>query len=89
MCIEITKRLAGGPVTITDLGVAANLNFAKTREVLGVLLKSGIVEQTTEEGRAKEYGLTRKGYEFVERWEDALRMLNGNSAANVSIPNPG
>ena len=44
MCIEITKRLAGGPVTITDLGVAANLNFAKTREVLGVLLKSGIVD---------------------------------------------
>lgn len=76
--IEITKRLAGGPVTITELGVAANLNFSSTREILGLLLENGLVALTVEDGRAKKYGLTERGYEFVRRCEDVLRMVNGS-----------
>lgn len=83
--IEITKRLAGGPVTITELGVAAKLNFASTREILDFLLAKGIVRQTVEEGRAKKYGLTKKGYEFVHGWEDALKVLYGEPTTAVKV----
>ncbi|MDG7009088.1 MAG: hypothetical protein JRN06_12835 [Nitrososphaerota archaeon] len=87
--IEITKRLAGGPVTITELGVGANLNFSSTRDILGLLLENGLVASTVKDGRAKRYGLTERGYEFVRRSEEILRMVNGSqpSRARYLIPN--
>jgi predicted transcriptional regulator len=83
MYIEITRRLAGGPVTITELGVASKLNFASTREILDFLGENGIVTLALEDGRAKRYSLTERGYEFVRRCEDALGMLDGERKSTV------
>jgi len=74
ICIEIAKRLAVEPLTLTNIALLTRVNFSQARICLEQMMLAGLVQGCPPWGR-KEYALTRKGMLFLESGEQTLKLL--------------
>ena len=70
--LQILIQEPRGP---TRLAQAANLNYRKCEELLGMLLASGLVGKEIREGH-EVYSATLKGKGTYMNWESIFRDLN-------------
>jgi len=70
--LQILIQEPRGP---TRLAQAANLNYRKCEEFLGILSASGMVEKAVREGH-EIYSATLKGKGTYMNWEGIFRDLN-------------
>ena len=84
ICIEIAKRLAVEPLTLTDIALHTKLNFSQAKACLGQMIMAGLV-QSQRLRRENKYALTRKGMLFLESGERTLRLLQSESIEDRSV----
>lgn len=73
--MNLLQLLIQEPRGPTRLAQAANLNYRKCEEFLGILSASGMVEKAAQEGH-EIYSATLKGKGAYMKWEDIFRDLN-------------
>lgn len=63
----------------THLMYQANLSHTQLRKYLSLMLKNGLITQSTSNGK-EEYGITEKGIEYLQIYHELIRKINNNPA---------
>jgi predicted transcriptional regulator len=82
--IELIKRISERPLNITEIALAARLNFGMTKKCIEVLQSNGLIWADSGEGR--RYFATDKGLLFMRNAEQVLSLLGSKRRAEVVSP---
>lgn len=73
--MDVMAKLGEGPKSPTKLMYTTNLSWAPLQEILNVLIKKGLAQETRRSYRRRLYALTPKGTELMTRYKDFLKEI--------------
>ena len=72
----VLKNLQEKPLKITHIIYRANLDTRTAQSVLRILIEKGLIEVIENGQSSKLYKITRKGTEFIKRYEELTNLLS-------------
>ena len=72
---QVLKNLQEKPLRITHIIHRVNLDTRTAQSILKLLVDKGLVEIIDQNGKIRLYKITRKGIEFVKKYEELTNLL--------------